>query len=105
MSHSFPTRRSSDLTDFTATLKTPATVEQINAAFKAAADGPLKGILEYTADPIVSIDIVGNKHSCIYDSGLTIVLGNTVKILGWYDNESGYSARLADLAAIVGAQI
>ena len=92
------------ITDFTATLKRPATVEEINAAFKAAADGPLKGILEYTADPIVSIDIVGNKHSCIYDSGLTIVLGNTVKILGWYDNESGYSARLADLAAIVGAQ-
>ena len=93
------------ITDFTATLKKPATVEEINAAFKAAADGPLKGILEYTEDPIVSIDIVGNKHSCIYDSGLTIVLGNTVKILGWYDNEAGYSARLADLAAIVGAQI
>ena len=93
------------ITDFTATLKKPATVEEINAAFKAAADGPLKGILEYTEDPIVSIDIVGNKHSCIYDSGLTIVLGNTVKILGWYDNEAGYSARLADLVAIVGAQI
>ncbi len=93
------------ITDFTATLKKPATVAEINAAFKAAADGPLKGILEYTEDPIVSIDIVGNKHSCIYDSGLTIVLGNTVKILGWYDNEAGYSARLADLAAIVGAQV
>ena len=85
------------ITDFTAVLKKPATVAEINAAFKAAADGPLKGILEYTEDPIVSIDIVGNKHSCIFDSGLTIVLGNTVKILGWYDNESGYSARLADL--------
>jgi glyceraldehyde 3-phosphate dehydrogenase len=86
------------ITDFTVVLKKAATVAEINAAFKAAADGPMKGILEYTADPIVSIDIVGNKHSCIYDSGLTIVLGNTVKILGWYDNESGYSARLADLA-------
>ncbi len=85
------------ITDFTAVLKKTATVEEINAAFKAAAEGPLKGILEYQADPIVSIDIVGNKHSCIYDSGLTIVLGNTVKVLGWYDNESGYSARLADL--------
>jgi glyceraldehyde 3-phosphate dehydrogenase len=86
------------ITDFTAVLKNPATVEEINAAFKKAADGPLKGILEYQADPIVSIDIVGNKHSCIFDSGLTIVLNNTVKVLGWYDNEAGYSARLADLA-------
>jgi glyceraldehyde 3-phosphate dehydrogenase len=86
------------ITDFTAVLKTPATVAEINAAFKAAAEsGPLKGILKYETDPIVSIDIVGNKHSCIFDSGLTLVLGNTVKILGWYDNEAGYSARLADL--------
>ena len=86
------------ITDFTAILKRPATVEEINAAFKKAADGPLKGILEYQDEPIVSIDIVGNKHSCIFDSGLTIVLGNSVKVLGWYDNEAGYSARLADLA-------
>jgi glyceraldehyde 3-phosphate dehydrogenase len=85
------------ITDFTAVLKKPATVAEINAAFKAAAEGPLKGILKYETDPIVSIDIVGNKHSCIFDSGLTLVLGNTVKILGWYDNEAGYSARLADL--------
>jgi len=85
------------ITDFTAVLKKPATAEEINAAFKKAADNELKGILEYQADPIVSIDIVGNKHSCIFDSGLTIVLGNTVKVLGWYDNEAGYSARLADL--------
>jgi glyceraldehyde 3-phosphate dehydrogenase len=85
------------ITDFTAVLKTPATVAEINAAFKAAAEGSLKGILKYETDPIVSIDIVGNKHSCIFDSGLTLVLGNTVKILGWYDNEAGYSARLADL--------
>jgi glyceraldehyde 3-phosphate dehydrogenase len=86
------------ITDFTAILKRAATVEEINAAFKKAADGPLKGILEYQDEPIVSIDIVGNKHSCIFDSGLTIVLGNSVKVLGWYDNEAGYSARLADLA-------
>jgi glyceraldehyde 3-phosphate dehydrogenase len=86
------------ITDFTVVLKKAATVAEINAAFKAAADGPMKGILQYTEDPIVSIDIVGNKHSCIFDSGLTIVLGNTAKVLGWYDNESGYSARLADLA-------
>ncbi len=91
------------ITDFTVTLKTEATADQINAAFKAAADGALKGILEYQADPIVSIDIVGNKHSCIFDSGLTIVLGKTAKILGWYDNEAGYSARLADLADRVGS--
>ena len=86
------------ITDFTVVLKKPATVAEINAAFKAAAEGPMKGVLQYTEDPIVSIDIVGNKHSCIFDSGLTIVLGNTAKVLGWYDNESGYSARLADLA-------
>ncbi len=91
------------ITDFTVTLKNEATADQINAAFKAAADGALKGILEYQADPIVSIDIVGNKHSCIFDSGLTIVLGKTAKILGWYDNEAGYSARLADLADRVGS--
>ncbi len=86
------------VTDFTATLKTAATVEQINAAFKKAAEGAMKGILEYNTDPIVSIDIVGNDHSCIFDSELTMVIGNTVKIVGWYDNEAGYSARLADLA-------
>ena len=86
------------VTDFTATLKTAATVEQINAAFKKAAEGSMKGILEYNTDPIVSIDIVGNEHSCIFDSELTMVIGNTVKIVGWYDNEAGYSARLADLA-------
>jgi glyceraldehyde 3-phosphate dehydrogenase len=86
------------ITDFTVTLKKAATVAEVNAAFKAAAEGPLKGILQYTDEPLVSVDIIGNKHSCIFDSGLTIVLGNTVKVLGWYDNEAGYSARLADLA-------
>jgi glyceraldehyde 3-phosphate dehydrogenase len=86
------------ITDFTVVLKKAATLEEVNAAFKAAAEGSLKGILQYETDPIVSTDIIGNKHSCIYDSDLTIVLGNTVKVLGWYDNEAGYSARLADLA-------
>ncbi|MFZ4542561.1 MAG: type I glyceraldehyde-3-phosphate dehydrogenase [Saprospiraceae bacterium] len=89
------------ITDFTAVLKKPATVDEINAAFKAAADGSLKGILYYETDPIVSIDIVGNQHSCIFDSKLTLTLGNTVKVLGWYDNEAGYSARLADLAILI----
>ena len=91
------------VTDFTAKLKKPATVAEVNAAFLAASESSLKGILEYTTDPIVSIDIVGNNHSCIFDSDLTMVIGDTVKVVGWYDNESGYSARLADLAARVGA--
>jgi glyceraldehyde 3-phosphate dehydrogenase len=94
---------SGSITDFTAVLKRPVTREEVNAAFKAAAEGPLKGILQYETDLIVSIDIVGNKHSCIFDSDLTLTIGNTVKVLGWYDNEAGYSARLADLAARVGA--
>ena len=85
------------ITDFVANLKTPATVDQINAAFKAAAEGPLKGVLEYTDAPIVSSDIVTNPHSCIFDSDLTMSLGSMVKILGWYDNEWGYSNRLVDL--------
>jgi glyceraldehyde 3-phosphate dehydrogenase len=91
------------VTDFTAVLKRPVTIEEVNAAFKAAADGPLKGILEYQTDPIVSIDIIGNQHSCIFDAALTLTIGNTVKVIGWYDNEAGYSARLADLAARVGS--
>jgi glyceraldehyde 3-phosphate dehydrogenase len=91
------------ITDFTVTLKTEATKEQINAAFeKAAAEGSLKGILQYEPNPIVSADIVGNPYSCIYDADLTIVLGKTAKVLGWYDNEAGYSARLADLADRIG---
>jgi glyceraldehyde 3-phosphate dehydrogenase len=90
------------VTDFTCQLKKPATVEEINAAFKAAADGELKGILEYNIDPIVSIDIVGNTHSCIFDSELTMVIGNTAKVVGWYDNETGYSSRVADLIAKIG---
>ena len=86
------------VTDFTATLKKPATGAEINAAFKAASETYLKGILEYCEEPIVSSDILGNPHSCIYDVDLTMVQGNTAKIVGWYDNEAGYSARLAQLA-------
>lgn len=87
------------LTDLTVLLKKEATAEQINAAMKAAAEGPMKGVLEYTEDPIVSIDIVGNPHSCIFDSALTSANGTLVKVVGWYDNEAGYSNRAADLIA------
>lgn len=86
------------ITDFVANLKKPASIEEINAAFKAAAAGPLQGILEYTDAPIVSSDIVTNSHSCIFDSDLTMSMGSLVKVLGWYDNEWGYSNRLVDLA-------
>jgi len=86
------------ITDFVANLKKPASVEEINAAFQAAAAGPLQGILEYTDAPIVSSDIVTNSHSCIFDSDLTMSMGSLVKVLGWYDNEWGYSNRLVDLA-------
>lgn len=85
------------LTDFTCSLKTIPTVDEINAAFKAAADGPMKHTLEYTEDPIVSTDILDNPHSCIFDAQLTSVVGGLVKVVGWYDNEMGYSSRLADL--------
>jgi len=85
------------LTDFTCLLKKPATVEAINAAFKQAAEGSLKNILEYTEDPIVSTDILDNPHSCIFDAQLTSIVGDMVKVVGWYDNEMGYSSRLADL--------
>ena len=90
------------VTDFTVTLKKAATKEEVNAAFKAAAETSLKGILHYEIDPIVSIDIVGSKYSCIFDSDLTLAIDKTVKVIGWYDNEAGYSARLADLAVRVG---
>lgn len=85
------------LTDLTAVLKKPATKEEINAAMKAAAEGPMKGILEYCIDPIVSIDIVRNPHSCIFDALSTSSMGTLVKVVGWYDNEWGYSCRVADL--------
>jgi glyceraldehyde 3-phosphate dehydrogenase len=90
------------VTDFTVNLKTSATVEEINAVMKTASETSLKGILEYNTDPIVSIDIIGNRHSCIFDSDLTQVIGNTAKVVGWYDNETGYSARVADLIAKIG---
>ncbi len=87
------------ITDFTCQVSRPVTVEEVNAAFAEAAAGDMKGILEYSEDPIVSSDIVGNPHSCIYDSPLTMVMEETtVKIVGWYDNEFGYSNRIADLA-------
>lgn len=85
------------LTDITCVLKKPANVKEINAAFKKAADTNLKSILQYTEDPIVSVDIIGNSYSCIYDAEFTSVIGNMVKVIGWYDNEYGYSSRLADL--------
>ncbi|QCR21792.1 type I glyceraldehyde-3-phosphate dehydrogenase [Pontibacter sp. SGAir0037] len=91
------------LTDLTCVLKKPATKEEINAAIKAAADGEMKGILEYTEDPIVSVDIVGNTHSCIFDAEMTSANGTLVKVVGWYDNESGYSNRAADLISLIGA--
>jgi glyceraldehyde 3-phosphate dehydrogenase len=83
-------------------LKKPATKDEINSAFKAAASGVLKGILEYTDAPIVSSDIVTNPHSCVFDSDLTMSMGSLVKVLGWYDNEWGYSNRLVDLATLIG---
>lgn len=86
------------IVDLVATLKTEATVEQINAAMKKAAEGPMKGILEYTEDPIVSVDIIHNSHSSIFDAKSTMVMGKTVKIFSWYDNEWGYSNRVVDLA-------
>ncbi|MEX8548504.1 MAG: type I glyceraldehyde-3-phosphate dehydrogenase [Mucilaginibacter sp.] len=87
------------LTDFTCTLKKPTTVKEINAAFLKASQGFLKNILEYTEDPIVSVDILDNPHSCIFDAQLTSIVGSLVKVVGWYDNEMGYSSRLADLVA------
>ena len=93
------------ITDFVANLKKPATVEQINAAFKAAAAGPLKGVLEYCTAPIVSSDIVTNPHSCIFDAELTMSMGSLVKVLGWYDNEWGYSCRLVDTTLHIGRSL
>jgi glyceraldehyde 3-phosphate dehydrogenase len=81
----------------------PTTVTEVNAAFRAAAEGPLRGILDYTEDPIVSSDIVTNPASCIFDAGLTAVVGNTVKVVGWYDNEWGFSQRLLDTVGFMGA--
>ena len=85
------------MTDLVAVLKREVTIEEVNAAMKEAAEGAMKGILEYCTDPIVSIDVVGNLHSCVFDAALTAVNGNLVKVMAWYDNEAGYSQRVCDL--------
>ena len=85
------------LTDITLNVQRDVTIEEVNNAFQKAANENFKGILQYTEDPIVSIDIVGNPHSCIFDAGMTSVIGRMVKIIGWYDNEIGYSSRIVDL--------
>jgi glyceraldehyde 3-phosphate dehydrogenase len=92
-------------TDLTVTLGRDVTLDEVNAAYKAAAEGALAGILRYNEDPIVSSDIVTDPASCIYDAPLTKVIGNQVKVVGWYDNEWGYSNRLADLTALVGSKL
>lgn len=86
------------IVDFVAILKKDTTVEEVNAAMKKAAEGEMKGIMEYTEDPIVSVDIIGNEHSCVFDAPSTMMMGdNMVKVIGWYDNEWGYSNRVVDL--------
>lgn len=85
------------MTDLTLVVRNPPTADEINKAMREAANGSLKGIMAYTEDPIVSVDVIGNPNSCIFDSQLTSVIGNMVKIMGWYDNEAGYSSRLLDL--------
>jgi glyceraldehyde 3-phosphate dehydrogenase len=87
------------MTDLTLVVKDAPSIEQINKAMKNASNGSLKGILGYTNDPIVSVDIIGNPHSCLFDAQLTSVIGNMVKVVGWYDNEAGYSNRLVELVA------
>ncbi|MEV5647460.1 type I glyceraldehyde-3-phosphate dehydrogenase [Nocardia sp. NPDC052254] len=93
------------VTDLTVTLRKAAALDEINAAYKAAAEGPLKGILKYNVDPIVSSDIVTDPHSSIYDAPLTKVIDDQVKVVSWYDNEWGYSNRLADLIGLVGKSL
>jgi glyceraldehyde 3-phosphate dehydrogenase (phosphorylating) len=93
------------LTDLSVIVGRDVTVEEINDAYKAAAEGPLAGIVRYSTDPIVSRDIVGDPASCIFDSPLTMAMGNFVKVFGWYDNEWGYSNRLVDLSKLIGAQL
>ena len=93
------------LTDLAAVLERPATAEEINAAFRAAAEGPLAGIVHYSTDPLVSRDIIGDSASCVFDSGLTQASGTLAKVFGWYDNEWGYTCRLYDLAVLVGGQL
>ncbi len=93
------------ITDLSASISRDSSVDEVNEAFRAAADGPLKGILRYSTEPIVSSDIITDPASCIFDSPLTKVIGKQVKIVGWYDNEWGYSNRLADLVVMVGSQL
>jgi glyceraldehyde 3-phosphate dehydrogenase len=93
------------ITDLTVDLGKEVTVDEVNAAYRAAAEGPLKGVLRYSEDPIVSSDIVTDPASCIYDAPITKVIGNQVKVYGWYDNEWGYSNRLADLTALVASKL
>jgi glyceraldehyde 3-phosphate dehydrogenase len=93
------------LTDLTAVLTREVTAGEVNSAFQQAAEtGPLAGVMRYSTDPLVSRDIIGDPASCIFDSGLTQAAGSLVKIFGWYDNEWGYTCRLADLAALIGAR-
>jgi glyceraldehyde 3-phosphate dehydrogenase len=93
------------VTDLTLVLEREVTVDEVNDAMRAAAEGPLAGVMEYSTDPIVSIDIVGNPHSCVFDSLVTMAQGRLVKVLGWYDNEWGYSTRLAEFTKYVGERL
>jgi glyceraldehyde 3-phosphate dehydrogenase len=93
------------VTDLVVDLTREVTKDEVNAAYRAAAEGPLKGYLYYTEDPIVSSDIVGSPASCTFDASLTMAFGNQVKVIGWYDNEWGYSNRLVDLTALVAARL
>jgi len=90
------------LTDISCILKKDTTVKEINDAFRKAAETSLKGILQYTEEPIVSVDIIDNPNSCVFDAEFTSVVGRMVKVIGWYDNESGYSNRLVDLVGRIG---
>ena len=93
------------LTDLAVVLGREATADEVNEAFAAAASGPMAGILKYSTDPIVSRDVIGDSASCVFDPPLTQAAGTLVKVFGWYDNEWGYTCRLADLAALVGARL
>ena len=93
------------ITDFTCVVGKETTAEEVNAAMKAAAHNELKGIVDYMEDPIVSADIVSDPHSCIFDAALTSVNGNMIKVVGWYDNEMGYSFRSADLISKLGVNV
>jgi glyceraldehyde 3-phosphate dehydrogenase len=93
------------VTDLVVQLGREASKEEVNAAFRAAAEGQLKGYLYYTEDPIVSSDIVGSPASCTFDASLTMTFGDQVKVIGWYDNEWGYSSRLADLTGLIASRL